>query len=173
MTEFVVKDSGERQQFDSGMVRDTTEGKADFSLVYDGPMLKRWAVHLTKGAEKYAPRNWMLARGLSEYLRFKASAARHFFQWMIGDRDEDHASAVFFNINGAEYVKEQMDAGAHSSDAPDTCMCETAEFERRVQRERDRLDAEERAADSPLTIPAQPCACFDPAAATCEGCPLE
>jgi hypothetical protein len=61
--EFITKDSGVRESFDSGMVRDTAEGKADYSLVYDGPMLTRWAELLTRGAKKYAPRNWMLATG--------------------------------------------------------------------------------------------------------------
>lgn len=108
MTEFAVKDSGERMEFDSGMVRDTEEGKTDYSLVLDGPMFKRWAEHLTKGAVKYAPRNWMKATGSEEEKRFKRSALRHFLQWYWGDRDEDHASATFFNINGAEYVREQL-----------------------------------------------------------------
>jgi hypothetical protein len=103
-----VKDSGKRQQFDSGMVRDVTEGKVDYTLAVDGPMFHRLAVHLTKGAQKYAKRNWMKARGLAEYLRFKESAFRHFMQWFWGKTDEDHAAATIFNINGAEYVKERM-----------------------------------------------------------------
>jgi hypothetical protein len=102
---FTVKDSGKRQQFESGMVRDVTEGKTDYSLVLDGPMFRRWAEHLTKGAQKYSKRNWMKAAGDGEYERFKESALRHFLQWYWGETDEDHASAVFFNINGAEYVK--------------------------------------------------------------------
>ncbi len=107
MAEFVIKDSGERQEFASGMVRDVTNDKTNWALVADGPMLKRWAVHLTKGAVKYAVRNWMKAEGHTEEQRFRESAFRHFMQWYIGDRDEDHASAVFFNINGAEYVRER------------------------------------------------------------------
>lgn len=102
---FDVKDSGERLQFDSGMVRDVATGKTDYSLVLDGPMFDRWAVHLTKGAQKYAKRNWMLAAGDAERERFRESALRHFLQWYRGEADEDHASAVFFNINGAEYVR--------------------------------------------------------------------
>jgi hypothetical protein len=69
-------------------------------------MLKRWAEHLTKGASKYTARNWMKAKGDAEYQRFRASAVRHFFQYLEGDTTEDHAAAVFFNINGMEYVKE-------------------------------------------------------------------
>ena len=102
--EFKIKDSGERKKFDSGMVRDITEGKIDYSLIRDGVMFKRWASHITKGAIKYAKRNWMKASGEEEYERFKESACRHFEQWLNGDIDEDHAAAVFFNINGAEYV---------------------------------------------------------------------
>lgn len=107
---FGIKDSGKRMEFESGMVRDVTEGKTRFDLVLDGPMFWRWAEHLTKGAEKYDARNWMKAAGLAEYERFRESAARHFFQWFSGDVDEDHAAAVFFNINGAEFVQEGIDA---------------------------------------------------------------
>lgn len=102
---FAVKDSGQRQQFESGMVRDVTDGKTDYSLALDGPMFERWAAHLAKGAQKYSKRNWMKAAGEAEIERFKESALRHFLQWYRGEVDEDHASAVFFNINGAEYVK--------------------------------------------------------------------
>jgi len=105
--DFVVKDSGERMKFASGMQRDTTAGKTRYDLNFDGPMFDRLAVHLTKGAVKYEPRNWMKASGPEEQERFRQSAIRHFIQWMRGDQDEDHAAAVFFNINGYEYVKEQ------------------------------------------------------------------
>lgn len=105
MSEFVVKDSGERQEFDGGMVRDIEEGKIDYTLILDGPMLYRWAEHLTKGAVKYAARNWMLAT-IAEQERFRRSAFRHFVAWLNDERDEDHAAAVFFNINGAEYARE-------------------------------------------------------------------
>ena len=107
--EFVIKDSGKRMEFDSGMVRDTIEGKTDYSLIMDGPMLERWAIHLTKGAQKYSARNWMKAEGEAELERFRQSAIRHFFQWMRGERDEDHAAAVYFNVNGVEYTREKLD----------------------------------------------------------------
>lgn len=111
--EFTIKDSGERQEFTSGMVRDTTTGKTEWHRIIDGPMLSRWAVHLTKGGIKYPDikpgvANWTLACGDPEYQRFKQSAFRHFMQWFNGDRDEDHAAAVFFNINGAEYVRGKL-----------------------------------------------------------------
>jgi len=109
---FEIKDSGVRQEFAGGMVRDTTEGKTNFLSIRFGPMFRRWADHLTKGRAKYpdptpgAP-NWTLASGVEEFLRAKESAARHFEAWLAGDRDEDHAAGVFFNINLAEYVMER------------------------------------------------------------------
>ena len=106
---FVIKDSGKRAEFEGGMVRDLVDGKTNWSLTADGPMLRRWAVHMTKGAVKYAVRNWMLASGKEEADRFRESAFRHFMQWYYGDVDEDHAAAVFFNINGAEYCKGKLE----------------------------------------------------------------
>jgi hypothetical protein len=103
---FIIKDSGKRKEFKSGMVRDVNDDKINYLLVNDGPMLKRWAIHITKGAKKYEKRNWMKANGPEEYERFRESAFRHFMQWLNGDTDEDHASAVFFNINGAEFLKQ-------------------------------------------------------------------
>ena len=107
-SEFVIKDSGERASFSGGMVRDVATDKIDYSLITDGPMFKRWAQHLTTGALKYSKRNWMKAEGQEEYDRFKESAFRHFMQWYFDEIDEDHASAVYFNINGAEFSRDKM-----------------------------------------------------------------
>lgn len=108
MSEFETKDSGERLVFESGMQRDVTTGKTQWHLVADGPLLHRYALLLTRGAEKYEPRNWMKASGVEELERFKESAFRHFMQWYYGDDDEDHAAAVVFNMNGAEYVANNL-----------------------------------------------------------------
>ena len=105
---FIIKDSGKREEFAGGMVRDTTDGKINWSLVADGPMLKRWAQHLTIGANKYAVRNWMLAEGATELERARESAFRHFMQWYYRERDEDHAAAVMFNMNEVEYIEEKL-----------------------------------------------------------------
>jgi len=105
---FTIKDSGEREEFDSGMVRDTEEGKIDYTYVVKGPMLDRWAEHLRKGAKKYKRDNWMQGDSIVELERFRRSAFRHFIDWIDGKTDEDHAAAVLFNINGAEYVAARM-----------------------------------------------------------------
>jgi hypothetical protein len=115
---FITKDSGQREEFASGMVRDTSEGKLRYHRVAEGPMLKRWAGLLCRGAEKYPdPKpgvaNWTQANGEAEYARFRISAYTHFMQWWYGDQpEEDHAAAVFFNINGAEYTKERIEGDA-------------------------------------------------------------
>lgn len=105
---FVVKDSGAREVYDSGMQRDTADNKVDYTLALDGPMFERYAEHLRKGALKYGKRNWTKAEGSTELERFRSSALRHLLQWLKGDTDEDHAAAVWFNINGAEYVIGRM-----------------------------------------------------------------
>jgi hypothetical protein len=109
MSEFTVKDRGTRMSFDSGMVRSPSEGRTNFTLIRSGPMYVRWAEHLTKGAALYGADNWLLAAGWDEHDRFRESAARHFEQWLAGMRDEDHAAAVFFNINGVEYTLTQLE----------------------------------------------------------------
>lgn len=128
--EFVVKDSGERKKFKSGMVRDVETNKTDYTAVLDGPMFDRWAEHLTKAKDKYPDvgpgiANWTLAAGEEELVRFRKSALRHLRKWLRGDVDEDHAAAVFFNINGAEYVKEKRTQvkGSPQHFPKDPCEC--------------------------------------------------
>jgi len=125
MSKYIVKDSGERTEFASGMVRDTQEGKLEGDRCAEGPMLQRWGEHLTKGAVKYPDlgpgrANWTLAMEGDEYVRFRKSAWRHFMQWWYGERDEDHAAAVFFNINGAEYTKGVIDGKVKRDQKKDT-----------------------------------------------------
>ena len=115
MSSFIIQDSGTREAYDGGMVRDTAKGKIDYTLALDGPMFKRFAQHLTTGALKYEKRNWMKAEGEAELARFKESALRHFLQWYWGESEEDHGAATWFNINAAEYVKEKLE---HSSQQP-------------------------------------------------------
>lgn len=121
---FTIKDSGKRETFGSGMVRDVTTGKTNYLRIFDGPMAERWAEHLTKGAAKYpdvAPGvpNWTLADGDKEYQRARESAARHFVAWLQGKRDEDHGAGVYFNINLAEYILSKIKA-PHQTQNPES-----------------------------------------------------
>lgn len=105
---YVTKDSGKRVKFKSGMNRDLQEGKPRYDLI-DRSYLKDWAELMARGAEKYGENNWKLACSEEELSRFKASAFRHFIQWINGDTDEAHHVAVAFNIAAAEYVKDKLD----------------------------------------------------------------
>jgi Domain of unknown function (DUF5664) len=113
---YVMKDSGARETYPSGMIREIQADKVRFDLIiptdldYDQTMLYRWAELLARGAEKYYPRNWEKATGQEELDRAKASAFRHFMQWFCGETDEDHAASVYFNIQMAEFVKTRMDS---------------------------------------------------------------
>lgn len=104
---YVTKDSGERVDFPSGMRRDTDKGKPRYDLI-PRFMLKRLAELYARGAEKYGEDNYTLADSEGELKRFKASAFRHFMQWLDGEADEDHGAAVFFNIAAAEMVQQKL-----------------------------------------------------------------
>ena len=129
MSDFTIKDSGEREQ-QGEMVRDTEDGKLDYSnlFLWYEPMGTRYAAHMTAGRKKYPdPKpgvpNWTLTPITEEQMqRFMRSADRHYKQWRRGDTDEDHAAAVLFNINGAEYVRERLDRDDSDSGGSDQEM---------------------------------------------------
>lgn len=105
-----MKDSGDRQEYEGGFIREPNGGRPRFELIlpdgipFEHQLLTRWAEHMAKGAEKYADRNWEKATGKEALDRFKESAFRHFMQWYLGEDDEDHAASVLFNINGWEAI---------------------------------------------------------------------
>ncbi|MFA5406985.1 MAG: dATP/dGTP diphosphohydrolase domain-containing protein [Candidatus Nanoarchaeia archaeon] len=104
--DYVTKDSGKRQTYKSGMTRDLQgSNKPRFDLIlpayqpYNETLLYRLAMLMTRGAEKYSARNWEKADSIEELDRFKASAWRHFMQFMCGEEDEDHVCGAIFNLN--------------------------------------------------------------------------
>lgn len=113
--DFSTKDSGKREQYESGMQRDTNENKARFDLLipdnipYEKQFLTRCANLMMRGAVKYNDRNWEKASGEEELKRFKESAFRHFIQWISGEVDEDHSAAVVFNMMCYETTKYKME----------------------------------------------------------------
>jgi len=101
-----VKDSGKRYENENGGLRDTDEGKIDYTLIpTEG--LKRLANHYKNGLKKYGRDNWKKLSTEEDMERFKQSALRHIYQWIDGETDEDHAFAVVFNIIAYEYNKEK------------------------------------------------------------------
>ena len=100
---FVIKDSGKRKQYPSGAVRDTNEGKIRYDLL---PIecLKRVAEHYTKGAVKYGDNNWKKGIPTEDYIE---RACRHWAEYRLGETEEDHLSAVVFNIFGIIFNEEK------------------------------------------------------------------
>jgi hypothetical protein len=104
---FIIKDSGKREKYESGMVRDVQDDKPRYDLIYF-PLLKDWADLMSGGAKKYGERNWEKSNSIEELNRFKASAFRHFVQFMSGEEDESHHSAVLFNIGAIRYLQDKL-----------------------------------------------------------------
>lgn len=92
--DLVIKDSGRRENFATGAVRDQKEGKGRYDLL---PMhaLERLAKVYEGGALKYGEENWRKGIPLR---RFLDSALRHLCKFAQGQRDEDHAAMAAWNI---------------------------------------------------------------------------
>ena len=97
-----VKDSGARQEFQTGSVRDTQEGKGRYDLI-STKALRRLAVHYENGAKKYGDRNWEKGFPMS---RAMDSAMRHINQYREGHRDEDHLAQAIWNLACALHFEE-------------------------------------------------------------------
>ena len=102
-----MKDSGQRETFDSGAVRDSDEGKPHPEYVSPFAMerLARW---LAEGAKKYAPRNWEKGLGIE---RCFASMYRHLLKYQMGEHDEDHLAAIFCNCMMILHYEEMVRRG--------------------------------------------------------------
>ena len=107
MKKFITNDSGKRQEFTSGMVRDSDD-KPLYTEVYL-PLMKRYAELMTRGATKYGKGNWQKASGEPELQRFKESLLRHMYQYLLGDKDEDHLAAILFNSFGCALVEDKLE----------------------------------------------------------------
>lgn len=114
-----LKDSGSRQQFNSGAVRDNGKGKGRFDLL-STQMLFRLAKHYENGALKYEPRNFEKGMPIS---RCVDAAMRHLTKYLAGWNDEDHLAAVCWNIAAIMLYEERkpelMDLPERSDDIED------------------------------------------------------
>lgn len=98
-----LKDSGARRSFETGAVRDMSEGKGDmFSL--PAAAIIRLSKHYEQGAKKYSRLNYQKGIPVSSFMD---SALRHIFKYLDGWDDEDHLSAAAFNILGAIQMEER------------------------------------------------------------------
>ena len=103
----VIKDSGERREFETGSVRDMAEGKGRFDLIPYLPQ-ENLAKHYEAGIKKYGERNWEKGQPLQAFLD---SGLRHFLKFMSGARDEDHLSASVWNNYGYQWTENEIIEG--------------------------------------------------------------
>jgi hypothetical protein len=99
--------AGVQQQFPTGAVRDTNAGKGRPDLI--SPVaLRRLAMVMQKGAEKYKERNW--ERGI-DLGRLMESTLRHLNQYLEGDRSEDHLGHAMFGAMALIHTEEMIARG--------------------------------------------------------------
>lgn len=114
-----LHDSGKRETFQGGAVRDDRKGKGRYDLVT--PVgLRRLSMVYEAGAEKYMPRNW--EKGMP-HSRFLDSAKRHIncFETIClylregipldqlpasVTPDEDHLAQAVWNLMGLMHMQE-------------------------------------------------------------------
>lgn len=90
---FITKDSGQRREFSTGSLRDVAVGKGRYDLL-PSLCIRRLAGLYERGAEKYGDSNWKKGQPLSSTVN---SMLRHAFQYLEGDRSEDHLAAIAWN----------------------------------------------------------------------------
>jgi hypothetical protein len=89
-----LKDSGARQDFGTGSVRDLGTGKGSYDLLQEYG-IHAVAMQLERGKDKYGWRNWEKGQPLARYIE---SARRHLGYHMMGLRDEPHMAAAIWNL---------------------------------------------------------------------------
>ncbi|NCB72307.1 MAG: hypothetical protein EOM45_11105 [Clostridia bacterium] len=100
----VIKDSGNRTQFNTGAVRDMHQGKGRMDLLPWKGIIKL-SKHCENGAEKYGEHN--VDKGILLHSLID-SGARHLGLFISGEADEDHLVAAAWNIMWALQFRETM-----------------------------------------------------------------
>ena len=106
-SKFEIKDSGKRQDFPTGSVRDTNEGKGRFDLLPYYAIMEI-SKHFEKGSKKYNLNNWRLGQPLSRYFD---SAQRHLAKLAMGFKDEPHLDAAIWNLLCFMETKKRIELG--------------------------------------------------------------
>lgn len=104
---FVTKDSGLKQEFDTGARRDDQGDKTRYDLI-PTICLKRLADLYARGAVKYGEFNYQ--KGMP-FKRVYASLFRHLMAWREGEDTEDHLSAIAWNAFALMFYEEMIEQG--------------------------------------------------------------
>ena len=90
----MIKDSGNRREFNTGAVRDMAEGKGRMDLLPWDAIIEV-SKHCENGAKKYGEHN--VDKGIPTN-SLCDSAARHLAKYLDGWTDEDHLLAAAWNL---------------------------------------------------------------------------
>lgn len=90
----MIKDSGERTEFETGAKRDIQHGKGRMDLLPWYGIIEV-SKHCEEGADKYGEHN--VDRGIPLH-SLCDSAARHLAKFIAGEMDEDHLRAAAWNL---------------------------------------------------------------------------
>jgi hypothetical protein len=102
-----MHDSGKRQHFGTGAVRDTADDKPRMELISPFAM-RRLGEWLRLGAIKYSDRNWEAGMTITRCL---ASLLRHAEDYLAGDNTEDNMAACMCNAMFILHYEEMIRRG--------------------------------------------------------------
>lgn len=98
-------------QFNTGAIRDDQEGKPDFIETLSYTALRRYIGYMTEKKKKYGAGNFKKGIPIDSY---EKSLMRHIDKYMRNkyengqdEPNEDHLSAMIFNIFGIMHEEEQ------------------------------------------------------------------
>jgi len=84
-----------------GFLREDKSNKVDYTLI-PHEILTDLAIHYTEGAKKHGIDNWKKSKDNKGFLK---SAYRHFIAILLGKEDEDHVSALIWNVSCYKWHK--------------------------------------------------------------------
>lgn len=98
--------------FKSGAIRDSQDGKEDYTETLSWTAFKRYAQYMTSKKEKYGVGNFKKGIPIENY---EQSLVRHIQKYMenkyeggIIETDQDHLSAIVFNVFGIMHEEERI-----------------------------------------------------------------
>ena len=120
---YETKDSGKRFESPDGMVRDTSEGKPQFTLMFpkgipfEDQLMTRVADLYHRGGVKYGPRNWEKSSTEEALAKHEDCLMRHVVKFLLGVEDgEDHAAAIVWNVNAVDLTRRKIARHAEKSE---------------------------------------------------------
>src|ERR1700722_655683 len=115
LIKWTTKDSGKRFESPDGMVRDTSEGKPQFALLFpkdvpfEDQLMTRVADLYHRGGVRYGPRNWEKSSTEESLAKHEDCLMRHVIKFLLGVEDgEDHAAAVGWNVNAVDLTRRKI-----------------------------------------------------------------